>query len=472
MFLNRYLARVSGASISPLAEFSLRFLRSVILARVLMPSDFGAAVALATILSGFELVTDVGLAQFVVVHARENSAQAVAAAQRIALVRCFVMALSIVVLAPLLARLFGATASVTSIRWLGAVALIRGFRNWRIIQVQGDYRYAPQAVAIVVSQIASVIAIVPAAAWFQDERALVASLLLEAAIYVTLSRLLLKKERVTSIDPAIRRAAMTYGLPLMINGVGLFVLAQFDRVIVANLFGLANLALYSVVLTLAIVPTSALSQVIGSFGLPFLGRWREDYAGSRRATLILILGILIIAATYAVGVGLLLDRLVPLIYGSHYRVTQGLRALATGVAFLRLCRAGLNLILLNHSQTGRLTLGNIVSGAGVVMSFLLAIWSQRVEAVVLGLLIGDLLSLFLLFAFTSRHLPAATAVRHAGVLILPVGLAAWGPLAVSGGGVGVRVLIAAVSALVIASEAAIVYRRYVAKPVSGRAFTA
>jgi len=76
------------------------------------------------------------------------------------------MALSIVVLAPLLARLFGATASVTSIRWLGAVALIRGFRNWRIIQVQGDYRYAPQAVAIVVSQIASVIAIVPAAAWF------------------------------------------------------------------------------------------------------------------------------------------------------------------------------------------------------------------------------------------------------------------------------------------------------------------
>jgi O-antigen/teichoic acid export membrane protein len=458
MFLKRYVARVSGASVSPVFEFSFRFARTVILSHLLTSHDLGAAIALVTILASGELITDVGLQQFVIVQAGQNPAQSVAVVQRIGIVRGILLSLVIIALAPWLASLFGASAHVASIRWLGVVPLIRCLRSWRIVQVQSEYKYGPQAIATVATQIGAVIAVVLAAALFHDERAMLATLIVEAALYAALSRLLLPQERVTAVDPAVRRAALAYGLPLMANGVGLLVISQLDRVIVANLFDLSTLALYSLALNLALVGLYPVGQILSSLAFPFLARWRDDPTASRQATLIVVLGMLLAASVYAVGVGVFLDWLVPLIYGPHYVVTPAFRALAAVAAFLRFCRIAANLILLTHSQTRLLTVGNLVAVFGLLSGFLLAIWSGRVEAVVFGVLIGDLISLIVLCAFARRHFPIGPVLGHSALLAVPVGLAALGPLVA--GGVGARAVILAVAVLVIGLDTAIISRRH------------
>jgi O-antigen/teichoic acid export membrane protein len=468
MFLKRYLARVSGASVSPIFEYSARFARTVILAHLLTPHDLGAAVALVTILAGCYLITDVGLDQFIIVQASQNPAQSVAVVQRIGIVRAILLALTIVTLAPWIASLFGASGQVASIRWLGAVPLINSLKNWRIVQVQCEYRYGPQAIANVTAQTGAIIAVVVAAAWFHDERAILASVIVEQILYVTLSRLLLPQQRVTTVDPAIRRAALSYGLPLMANGVGLLIISQLDRAIVANLFDLATLALYSLVLNLALVALSPLAQIFGSLAMPFLGRWRDDLTASRHATLIVVLGMLVAASVYAVSVGLFLDLVVPLIYGPHYVVTPAFRALAALVAFLRSCRNAVNCVLLTERRTGPLTVGNIAAVFGLISGFLLATWSGRVEAVVLGVLIGDLISLIVLCAFASRHFPIGAVLGHAGLLAVPLALAALGPLVAGGVGVAARSLMLVVAVLVIGLDVAIIYRRHLPGFFGGR----
>jgi O-antigen/teichoic acid export membrane protein len=460
MFLTRYLARISGASVSPILEFSCRFARTVILSHLLAPHDVGVVIALVTIYSGFELVTDVGLGQFVIIQARQNPAQSVAVVQRIGIARGILLAVIIVALAPWLATLFGASGHAASIRWLGAVPLIRCLQNWRIVQIQSEYKYGPQAIANIAAQIGAIIAVVVAALRFQDERAILASLIVEAALYAALSRLLLPRERISTVDPAVRRAALAYGLPLMANGVGLLIVAQLDRVIVANLFDLATLALYSLTLNLVLVSLSPLGQVANSLGLPFLGRWRGDPAESRQAALIVFLGMLVAASVYAVGVGLFLDLVVPLIYGPHYVVTPAFQALAAVVAFLRFCRIAVNLVLLTHSRTKLLTVGNLAAIFGLISGFLLATWTGRVEAVLFGVLIGDLISLIVLSAFASRHFPMGAALAHSGLLAVPVGLAALGSLEAGGAGFGARSLMLTVALVVIGLDSAIVYRRH------------
>ncbi len=462
MLLKRYAVRLSAASVSPLCEFSLRFVRTIILSRLLMPNDLGAAVALVTILSSSELITDVGLEKFVMVNAGETRAQAVAAAQQITITRAVLLAIAIALFAPVLADIFGASAHVGSIAWLGAVPLIRSFRNLRTVQIQQDYRYGPEAISNVVGQIGAVIVVVPAAAWFRDERAMLASLIVEAALYVMLSHLLVPQERVAAIDPIMRRAALSFGLPLMANGIGLMVLSQLDRVIVANLFDLATLALYSLALNLAIVPISPLLIVVNKIGMPFLGRLHADPTASNQGSLIVVLGVLLCAAAYATVVGLSLDKLVPLLYGIQYKVTPAFCALATIVAFLRICRGAPNLILLTYSRTGRLTAGNMIAGVGPFIGLLLASSTRRVEAALLGLLIGDLASLITLFSLARRHLLMGTVFAHAGLLALPVGLAALGPLIVGGDGLGPRALMLAVGGFVIGLDTLVVYRRVVA----------
>src|SRR5208282_1137108 len=67
MSLRRYATRLSAASLSPFGEFLLRFVRTMILSHLLSPGDLGAAVVLTSILTGCEVITDIGLDKFVMV---------------------------------------------------------------------------------------------------------------------------------------------------------------------------------------------------------------------------------------------------------------------------------------------------------------------------------------------------------------------------------------------------------------------
>ena len=308
MSLKLGITRLSIASVSPLCMFSLRFVRTIILSHMLAPNNLGAAIALMTILTGCEMITDVGLDRFVIVNAGKDRAQAVAVAQQIALGRAVFLAGAIAIFSHQLAGLFGASDYLKGVAWLGLVPLIFAFRNWRLIQIQQDYRYGPEALTTVCGQVVGVALVFPAALWLQDERALLVSLLGEAVVHVTLSNILIRREHVAHVDAAMRKAVFKWGLPLMINGVGLMAVKQLDQVFVANLFDLKTLALYALGINLAITPTAPLQAIGQKIGLPFLGNAKSSPHVARQAALLAMLVAAGIAAAYALPVGLVLDR--------------------------------------------------------------------------------------------------------------------------------------------------------------------
>jgi O-antigen/teichoic acid export membrane protein len=461
MSLKRNVLRLSAASIAPFFDFGSRFLRTIILSHLLTPSNLGAAVALATILSSCEMITDVGTNPFVILYTKTARAQAVAAARQIAIVRGLVMGAGIALFSPWLALLFGAAGHSENIAWLGVVPLIRGFRNLRQIQIIQDYRYGPDAICTVVSQIGALIAVVPAMRWFADERVLLASFVVEAVIYVSLSHLLVKREPVAKVDPAMRRAALAFGLPLMLNGVGLMILNYLDRAIVANLFDLATLAHYSLLLNLAVTPISPILFVIDRVGTPPLVHSLSDPASSRQVSLIVAVGYFVTAAAYAIIVGSFLEKLVPLIYGAQYTATPVLCALASAVAFFRIARKGPNIILVNRSQTWRLTAGNIVTGIGLLAGWLVGAWLRRAEGVLIGLLIGDVLCFCVLFGFARCYFPIARLIRYACLPTIIAGAAVLGPLLATGPGWTIRATMFAIGGLVVGLNAILIYRRLI-----------
>jgi O-antigen/teichoic acid export membrane protein len=459
MSLKQNVLRLSAASIAPFSDFGLRFLRTVILSHLLTPNDLGAAIALATILSSCEMMTDVGINPFVMLYTGASRAQAVAAAHHIAIVRGLVLGTGIALFSPWLALLFGAAGHAENIAWLGIVPLVRGFRNLRTIQISQEYRYGPDTICTIVSQIAALAALAPAMRWFADERVLLASFVVEGVIYVLLSHLLVKREPVAKVDPAMRRAALAFGLPLMFNGVGLMILIHLDRAIVANLFDLATLAHYSLLLNLAVIPISPILYIAGKIGMPPLLHSQADPAVSRQVSLIVAVGHFVTAAAYAIFLGSFLEELVPLIYGAQYAATPALCALASAVAFFRIARNGPTTILVTRSQTWRLTAGNVVTGIGLLAGWLLGVWLRRAEGVLIGLLIGDLLSFCVLFGFARSYFPIARLVRHACVLATVAGSAVLGPLMATGPGWKIRAIMFAIGGLAVGLDAIFIYRR-------------
>ena len=99
-----------------------------------------------------------------------------------------------------------------------------------------------------------------------------------------------------------------YGLPLVANGVGLVVYSQLDRLVVGNLFGSETLALYSLVMSLAIVPIAVQgASVASNLGVAFLVRRIDDKALSQPAALLVTWTMLVVAAIYAASMALFLE---------------------------------------------------------------------------------------------------------------------------------------------------------------------
>lgn len=421
------IRRLSAASLGPITEFALRFTRTVVLSRLLVPNDLGACVALAGILSGCKLATDLGLEKYVVVFGSEDPEAAIGAARQISVYRGLVLGFVLIVFAPAIAQFFGHSVAANSVRWLALPSIIDGFRNWRVIQLQLRYEFGPQAGSIASAQIGALIAAVVAIHWFHDERVMLISLIAEATAYTITSHAVMPWLRLKPAEPAMRRLALRYGLPLMVNGIALWMLNQFDRVVVVNVFGSAALALYSLVAGLAVLPISVLSLVASNLALPYLDRSRrETQPASYEAASNVMFCHFVAAAVYAIGIAVFLGAAVPFLYGPHYSVSRSFGILLSVFVFFRMIRNGVNLILLANDGTIKLTIGNLFGSTGPLIGLVIGMISLRIEGVTLGMVIGDLMSLIALLLFARRALPTQGMLLLAALFAAPVAFVAIG----------------------------------------------
>ncbi len=268
--------------------------------------------------------------------------------------------------------------------------------------MQQDYRNGPETTATVGSQLGAFLAIFPALALYHDEKVMLISLFVECILYVVIGWTVLPQEPVADRDPTLWRAALAYGLPLMVNGLGLVVMSQLDRVVVGNLFGLDTLALYSLVSNMALMPLSPLSVIIGNLALAHLTRSNRGGSVSEASSLAITWSILVLAAIYSVGTALTLDLLVPLIYGNHYRVPPSLHAMSVIVVFLRFCRQGPTDHPSGSRPHGSTAFANLIAASVLGAGYMLGAYWQRLDAFVPGLVFGEVISSLAIFLFVRR----------------------------------------------------------------------
>lgn len=412
------VTRLSLGSIAPLVVFASRFGRTVILSRALSPGAYGIVVAITTIYTILDMI-DIGLDRFVMINAGPKRAAAVLAAQQMAFARGLIAMMVIVVFAPVLSAIFGAETHVELVRWLAPLPVVRSLSNLRVKQVLQEYRNGPEMLAAIASQVAGLLVLFPALALFEDERAMLASLYVDSITYVVVTWLVLPREKVARMDPALRRDALVYGLPLIVNGAGLLVVSQADKLLIGNLFGLETLALYSLVVNLALMPLSPLGAVLQNLSIAFLTE-REDVAGSSSRSFAVSWIFLVVASAYAACVAVLLDVLVPIFYGAKYAVAPEMKVLVALLAFTRFSRQGPTAVLLAAGQTGRLAAANLIAGIGLVAGYAFGLLTDSLPAVLAGIVAGDAVATLFIFLQIRRRLPATTTIVHALLLVLPV----------------------------------------------------
>ncbi len=354
--------------------------------------------AITVVMGTAALVTDIAIDKFVMVRSAE--ARALAAAHLLSVVRGGLLAFVLFVSAPYAAVFFGVPEASASFALVALIVFIRSFEHFRITQVQRNHDYAPKTIAHLVSHLTALGVALPAAYILRDHRAIIVSLFAEAISYCLATHVLARVPYSIRPDRAEFYACAFFGIPLLLNGIGLALYSQLDRLIIGHWFGVSTLATYAVILNMAVVPITLIHRTVGTMGLTYISSRMRNNAVLVDDFLALVFLWGTIATAYTLFVAMTLDLLTPLIFGSHFSVSSWAQMAIMVMAFCQVARGAAIGYFLATEKTTTLSLLTLSGGLGLGLAFVLIHWWPQFEVVLIGLAAGDLFS-FALFYFTS-----------------------------------------------------------------------
>jgi len=288
---------------------------TVILARLLMPGDFGI-VALA---SGFQAVIE-SLAELgfdLALVQRQTSARAdYDTTWTLNVIRGIVVAAVLLALADPSAEFYGDARLAPLMRWLALGPFMAGLQNVGTVEFHRDLRFDIEFRLAVWSKISAFCVTVFLAAWRHDYWALVAGILAGKAVATALSYLIHSYRPRPSLRGA--RQFLHFSLWLSINNIVTGIKSRLDTFIVGKFVGASLLGVYSVGYEISNLIASEvmwpIARVIFS-GFAKMSGKPEELA----RTLLDVLGLLFLVATpMAVGIGLTAEWIVRIFLGNQW----------------------------------------------------------------------------------------------------------------------------------------------------------
>jgi O-antigen/teichoic acid export membrane protein len=262
----------------------LRFLRTVILARLLAPHDFGlfgiAMLSIATL----EAFTQTGF-EAALVQKKENVESYLDTAWTISAIRGTLLFSILFFFAPLIAKFFNSPQATMIIRVIAISAFLSGFRNVGILFFQRELEFNKQFYYEFPSILVDLSVAITLAFTLRNVWALVWSGLAASFVRLFMSYI------VHPYRPRFRLARkefqelLGFGKWLLGSGMLVFLITQGDDLFVGKVLGLTALGLYQMAYLISNLPATEISRTMAQVAFPAYSKLQDDLPKLRDAYL-------------------------------------------------------------------------------------------------------------------------------------------------------------------------------------------
>lgn len=323
-----------------LAEVAFPFIRNILLARLLSQENFGVAVSLAMIVALVEIGFDFGIPVSAVRYtSTDDPRKALATLHTLQLSRAIMVGALLMAMAPLLAIIFKSPQATWAYVVVGACAMLRGFGNLGVKQAMRDYVYWPNAITLIMIQLAWTVTVIVAAWISPDYWAMVWGLVASIIASTITSNVLSRFPWRLGWNRTIADEATAFGKPLVPNGFVSAALSLGDRIFIGWALGVHALAFYSVIFGTATLPRGAILRFLTNLFVPVFVNRPPDHPSVRKNCARWTLVLSLTAFLYAMGFIFAGTPLLPLLFGKTYAASPYLMSLI-----------GLNLFVKFHYQ--------------------------------------------------------------------------------------------------------------------------
>lgn len=291
------------------------FLNTIIVARLLVPDDFGIVAIGLTAMQILTNLSDIGVSQ-AVIRFKDADRADLDTLFTLSAIRGALIAGVLCLSAPFAAEFYGDRRVMWVFLGVAAYPLLSGFINPRFYEFERLLDYSKEFVAAVLNKVAGVTVSIVIAVIFRSYWAIVLGLATNALVQLILSYWM------RPFAPSLTLASMRriLGFSGWLTGVGLMSALnnKLDPLVLARAVGAEGAGHYFMGLQLAELPTREIAFPAARAIYPGLSELQEDARRANQAFLIGVEAMAAIAMPAAIGFALIARELVPFLIGERW----------------------------------------------------------------------------------------------------------------------------------------------------------
>jgi O-antigen/teichoic acid export membrane protein len=284
-FAGRVANAASWAFLLQLVFKVLDLVRTVVLARLIAPNDFGLMGIAMLVISLVMNFTQLGFSSALVQRKGDLEPEYLNTAWTVEIVRGLALGMVLLAGAPLVGTFFDAPEAVGLTQLMAVGLMIGGFANVGVVAFDRDLEFQRRFVFRLVPNLADLLVSITLALALRNAWALAAGWVASRLATVIASyvahpyrpRLRWDKERASTL--------LRFGIWLLGSQILLYLMLNLDDIWVGRLLGATALGFYQMAFTLSQVMTTEVTAVVNNVAFPAYSRLQDDIPRLRRAYL-------------------------------------------------------------------------------------------------------------------------------------------------------------------------------------------
>lgn len=313
---SRFVHGAAWMLVAKLGERGLGLVSTLILARLLLPADFGLVAMAAPVVALIELLGALGM-DSALIQRRDLNRGHLDTVFTVGVIVATAIALSLLIVAPFAADYFREPRLEAVIMWLALGNLIQGFGNPGFVLFRKEINMRPEVTLLVAKKLTSLLVATVVAIVIGNYWALVWGTLLSRIVGVGLSYMM------TPFRPRFslceRREVLGFSVWMLVVQILYYLHLRANDLIVGRLLGTSQLAFFSIAMDLASSATGEAVVAISRAAFPTFAKLTGEIQRLRIGLRHILAGVATFAVPAALGIVATAELLVQVLLGERWK---------------------------------------------------------------------------------------------------------------------------------------------------------
>jgi O-antigen/teichoic acid export membrane protein len=293
---------------------SMELVRSVILARLLLPEIFGLMAILQLLRQGIQQFTQMSFGD-AIIYRDTKIDESVNTAWILSIIRGLLLFVLLYFLSPFISSFYGEDVLNIGIKVIAIVFIFDGFNNTYMVLYRKNIDFKKIAILNLVTEFLGIVIVITLAYYLRNVWALLFGVLFSSFTKMLLSYRIAEKTPKFQFDKAIAWEMFHYSKYLTGVGILVFLTTRMDDALVGKLLGMKELGFYLNAYFFANLPATHITAILAPLIFPTFAHYSEDQEKMNQLFLRVLKVVSMVTIPAAFGILALSDEIASVLLG-------------------------------------------------------------------------------------------------------------------------------------------------------------